>query len=429
MKPSKPVALASVRHLRVGDVLAAAQLATQATKGIIDITEGVHQSVLRTSGVGGKPGEGRAGRTGGVTGLVYRSVRATTHLVGRGLDLVLEKFLPLANPAQHDSAEREAVLSALNGVLGDHLAKTGNSLALPMQLRHAGQPLPLGQDVASPLLSLPARAAMPHVVVLIHGLCMNDRQWLHNGHDHGAFLAHALGATPLYLRYNSGLHVSDNGAQLAVFLEQLVAQWPAPLKTLTLVGHSMGGLVARSAHHAATAGLAAFTWPTRLKSLVFLGSPHHGAPLERAGSWVDEVLGHAPWVSRFTAPFAKLGHVRSAGITDLRYGHLLATDWQGHEKYRRACDNRTAVPLPAGVESFTVAATLAPKRSVLAERLTGDGLVPLNSALGFHDDPKRKLAFPRDHQLVVHRTGHLALLGSPVVAHQLAAWLLPAALA
>ena len=164
-----------------------------------------------------------------------------------------------------------------------------------------------------------------------------------------------------------------------------------------------------------------------MKQVVFLATPHHGAPLERAGSWVDEVLGHTPLVSRFTAPFAKLGHVRSAGITDLRYGHLLASDWQGHEKYRRACDNRTAVPLPAGVACFAVAATLAPKRSVLAERLTGDGLVPLNSALGLHNDPQRQLAFPRHHQLVVHRTGHLALLGSPVVAQQLAAWLVPAA--
>ena len=392
---------------------AAAQLATQATQGVIDITEGVHQAVLRSSGVGGGK---QVGRTNGVTGLVYRSVRATTHLVGRGLDLALEKFLPLVESEQTDTAVREAVLSALNGVLGDHLDRTGNALALPMQLRHEGQPLSAGSG-----MGLAAGAARSHVVVLIHGLCMNDRQWLHKGHDHGDFLARALDATPLYLRYNSGRHVSDNGAQLAALLEELVAHWPVPLQTLTLVGHSMGGLVARSAHHAGQQ--AAHNWLARLRHMVFLGTPHHGAPLERAGSWVDEVLGHAPLVSRFTAPFARLGQVRSAGITDLRYGHLLASDWEGREQHRRARDTRTAVPLPAGVACFTVAATLAPRRSMLAERLTGDGLVPLNSALGQHDDRKRQLAFPRSHQLVVHRMGHLELLGSLAVARQMLNWL------
>ena len=413
MKPSDRPGL---RHLKASDLRAGVQLATQATTGIIGITEGVHQAVLRSAG-------GRAatqpGRTSGVTGLVYRSVRATTHWVGRGLERLLETLLPFIESSQSDTAEREAVLSALNGVLGDHLVATGNALALSMQLRHAGVPLPLSQPATE--LAMPA-AALPHVVILIHGLCMNDRQWTFAGHDHGAFLAESLGATPLYLRYNSGLHVSDNGAQLAEMLEHLVAQWPVDLQTITLVGHSMGGLVARSAHHTATH--AGHLWPARLRHMVFLGSPHHGAPLERAGSWVDEVLGHMPLVSRFTAPFAKVGQVRSAGITDLRYGHLLDSDWQGREKYRRACDTRTPVPLPDGVKCFAVAATLAGRRSLLAERLTGDGLVPLNSALGIHGDPRRKLAFPRSHQLVVHGTGHLELLGSRAVAQQMAAWLL-----
>jgi hypothetical protein len=406
-----------MRHLKASDLRAGVQLATEATKGVIGIAEGVHQAVLRT--VGGRSA-GQPGRTTGVTGLVYRSVRATTHLVGRGLDLALAKFLPLVAPGAMDrpvdSPEREAVLSALNGVLGDHLATTGNALALPMQLRWQGRPLAQGwPDLIQP------GAVTGHGVVLVHGLCMNDRQWTRQGHDHGAFLASVLGATPLYLRYNSGLHVSDNGEQLAALLEDMAARWPVPLHTLSLVGHSMGGLVARSAHHAAIR--AGHTWPGRLKHLVCLGTPHHGAPLERAGVWVDELLGHTPLVSRFTAPFAKLGQVRSAGITDLRHGDLLATDWQGRERFRRRADGRTPVPLPQGVGCFTVAATLAGRRSLLAERLTGDGLVPLNSALGLHDDPRRTLAFPRDRQLVLYGTGHLALLGSPVVARQLVVWL------
>ena len=121
---------------------------------------------------------------------------------------------------------------------------------------------------------------------------------------------------PVYLHYNSGRHVSENGREFAALLEQLVAGWPVPVDELVIVGHSMGGLVARSAcHHAEAQGQA---WLASLTKLVCLGTPHHGAPLERGGRWVDVLLGLSPYV----APFARLGKARSAGITDLRFGNL-----------------------------------------------------------------------------------------------------------
>lgn len=398
-----------------------AQLATHATMGIVNMTEGVHQSVLRA--VGGKRGA-LPGRTAGITGLVYRSVRGVTGLVGSALDKALAGLTPLLQQATGghtaDSAERTVALAVLNGVLGDHLAASSNPLALTMSLRlngNAWQP-----ESATAL----GDQAPGHVLLTIHGLCMTDTQWQVNGVDHGAHLAEQLGATRLNLRYNTGLHVSDNGAQLALLLERLVASWPVPLTRLTIIAHSMGGLVARSAH---AAGLAAgHTWPASLKELVCLGTPHHGSPLERAGAWVDTLLHATP----FSAPFAKLGQLRSAGITDLRHGHVLPRDWQASAQPRklpqalhRHTDTRTPLPLPTGVACYAVAATLAAQRSLLAERLTGDGLVPLNSALGKHDDPKRRLAFPPDHQCVLYRTGHLELLSSPQVTAHLERWLVP----
>jgi pimeloyl-ACP methyl ester carboxylesterase len=198
-----------------------------------------------------------------------------------------------------------------------------------------------------------------------------------------------------------------------------------PLTRLTVVGHSMGGLVARSAQAAGVQ--AGHTWPRQLKELVFLGSPHHGSPLERAGAWVDTLLGSTP----FSAPFVRLGQVRSVGITDLRHGHVLPQDWQDLARQPRAlgrhADTRVPLPLPEGVQCFAVAATLAGQRSLLAERLTGDGLVPLRSALGQHDDPRHQLHLPASHQRVFYRMGHLALLGSPAVAQQLLDWLQPPA--
>jgi hypothetical protein len=226
--------------------------------------------------------------------------------------------------------------------------------------------------------------------------------------DHGADLAAAFGFTPLYLRYNTGLPVARNGRELAAMLEETLAAWPAPQAELSILAHSMGGLVARSAiHHALALGLA---WPARLKRVVFLGTPHHGAPLERAGSGLDALLGSTPW----SAPFARLGALRSAGITDLRFGNVLDAGEGG------------PVPLPAGVACFAIAGTLSTRRRPLADALVGDGLVPLDSALGRHADPARCLDIPKARQWIATRTGHLGLLGSPEVGRKLAAWLGPA---
>ena len=396
--------------LNSADLRAAARLATDATTGLTDLVEAVHQ---RIASVPGRGVPGPDGRAGGVSGLVYKTVRGVTRLAGGSLDALLGLLAPALRPAGATSPEREAVVAALNGVLGDYLAASANPLATTMAWRCDGQPLPL--DAAALAQRLPQAGG--RLLVLVHGLCMNDLHWSRAGHDHGAALARELGFTPLYLHYNSGLHISINGRGLAAQLERLIGQWPQPVQRLVLIGHSMGGLVARSAVHQAR--LAGQRWPERLDDLVFLGTPHHGAPLERAGHWVDVLLGS----THYSKPFARLTQLRSAGITDLRFGHVLEEDWQGHDRFRKKPDSRVHVPLPEGVACFTVAATMAAKRSLLADRLIGDGLVPLNSALGVHSDPTRSLIFAKSSQMLVYRTNHMAMLGSAEVGEQLVAWL------
>ena len=394
-------------HWRASDLRGVAQLATQATTAVAHIAEGVHQSVWGAMGV---PGGKQAGQTRGLTRLVYQSVRGIAQLVGNGLETLLTRLAPvleMADEAAPGSPQREAVLAALNGVMGDRLRASANPRATPMTLRYQGR-----------ALDWKALPAMPEaggkLLLLIHGLCMNELQW--PAHGHAEALA-ALGYTPVYLRYNSGLHVSQNGHELAAQLEQLLTHWPVPLQEITVLGHSMGGLLIRSAWHYARQ--AELRWPDVLKHIVFLGTPHHGAPLERAGNWVDVILGSTP----YSVPFTRLAQLRSAGVTDLRYGHVLDADWQGHERFRRQPDSRAPLPLPAGVACYAVAATTAAKRSLLADRLLGDGLVPLHSALGQHDDARRTLVFAKSAQLIVYRTGHIALLGSAEVTRQLVQWL------
>ena len=335
------------------------------------------------------------------------------------------------------SRRREALLAALNGVLGDHLIDTGNPLAIAMRLRHRGQPLTL--DASALAATIPEPSGK--LLVLVHGLCMNDLQWSapaqhsqqhsqqHSPADSSPpaaivdceHYAH-LGYQAVCLHYNSGRHISTNGREFSALMDALIQHWPVPVEELVIIASSMGGLVTRSAcHYGAIAG---HHWLRYLRKLVFLGTPHHGAPLERGGNWVDTTLG----ASRFTAPFARLGKIRSAGITDLRYGNLLDEDWQGYDRFERG-DHRRSVPLPAGVQCFAIAATAGHRSGDLGDRLLGDGLVPVDSALGRHREPSRNLAIPLACQWIGYGINHLEMLTQPAVQDQVRRWLVPPATA
>ncbi len=378
------------------DLAGASRLAFEAVVGVTELVEAVHMNVLHKA-----VGTPLVRPVAGVTSLVYRSVKGVTRLVGGGIDRVLEKLVPVLGE-QSGWAGREALLAAVNGVLGDRLAARGNPLAISMQLRQEG---------LAPVLE----GVSGRILILAHGLCMNDLQWQREGVDHGDTLERERGYTPVYVHYNSGLHISVNGRELAQQLEALTISWPVPVDEIVILGHSMGGLVARSAcHYAAQAG---HSWPAKLRKLVFLGTPHHGAPLERGGNWVHLLTD----LTAYSAPFSRLAKIRSAGITDLRHGSVLDQDWDGQDRFAHGAALPQFLPLPEGVACHALAATIGKQQGDLADRmLAGDGLVPLASALGQHPDPARCLALEGE---VIYQTNHMQLLSSALVRERLLAWL------
>jgi pimeloyl-ACP methyl ester carboxylesterase len=383
---------------QLSDLRGSVRMAVDATDVITGVVEKVHRTIqLRP----GPLGVATADRPNGIAGFVYRTVRVASRLIGKAIDVSLASATALL-PEGESSPSLDAYRSVVNGVYGDYLLQTGNPLAIEMSLRYRGQRV----DHHDPISVFKQHSDMTprsKLLVLVHGLCMNDRQWNQDGHDHGAALADELGYLPLYLRYNSGLHIASNGRAFAELLETLIGNGASPFEELVIMGHSMGGLVTRSACNYGRA--ANHKWPECLRKLVFLGTPHHGAPLERGGHTLDLVMDLSPYL----APVTHLSKARSAGITDLRHGTISAED--------------EFVPLPSAVQCYTAAAVRAAKRSLLSDRLIGDGLVPLESALGRHHDTTRMLTIPENRQWIGYRMGHRDLLNRPDVYKQISRWL------
>ncbi len=401
-------------HDLASDLRGASRLLVDAATGVTDLVESMHGTIAGLAGI--IPGSSNQ-RTRGITGFVYRCVGGGIRLAGAGIErtlLPLSAWQQAGGRAQQRPSGHDTALGVLNGVLGDHLAATGNPLAISMGLRRDGARLELSRAAL--------REAVPcagsRILVQAHGLCMHPGHWGRAGRDEVAAAGARLGYTTLQLHYNTGLHIAANGRALAALLETLLEQWPVEVRELAVVGHSMGGLVARSAHHYGT--LAGHAWPARLRKLVFLGTPHHGSPLERAGNGLDTLLGLSP----YSRPFTRLGRVRSHGITDLRFGILLEQDWAARDRYApMRKDPRTPLPLPARVECYTAAALHADNDAALSARLLGDGLVPLASALGEHEDERFRLDFPRDNRWIGTSLGHFDLVSSPRLLARLERWL------
>ena len=435
--------MAKPTHLHPSDLRALARLVADATVGVTGIVEAVHIGIAppvpSPSGRGlgrgpatveepsppvpSPPGRGsadaeepspnpsqRAGdqRRGGIAPLTYRTIRSATRFIGAGMDAALAPLAGLLGPRQA-TPQRRAALAALNGVLGDYLAETNSPLALPLTFHSGGAALPT--DRAALAAALPR--ATGRVLLLVHGLCLGDACWECAGGGLGGALARELGYTPVAVSYNNGRHISTNGRELAAGLDLLLGNWPRPVAELVIVGHSMGGLVARSACHYG----AGTEWPARLRALITLGTPHHGTPLERGGNWINIMMDGSP----YAAPFSRLGKGRSAGITDLRYGSLVDEDWHGHDRFAHREDERAIVPLPRGARCYAVAGTLGEANGTLRDRLLGDGLVPLDSALGRHADPARALPF--DDTWIAPATGHRDLLTRAEVIERVGLWL------
>ena len=337
-----------------------------------------------------------------ISDAVYRGVRTGISLGGTVLDHGLRgSGLTAAARPFSGSVTGRRIAGIVNGAFGDRLS---GPLASTMRVRVDGADVELDRDSLAHHYPAPS----PRIVVFLHGLIETEEWWTpgesekDGGVDFAARLTDELGYSSVRIRYNSGRHVSDNGRELSALLAELVDAWPLEIDQLALVGHSMGGLVARSAVHQS----AGQPWVGLVRHLVCLGSPHLGAPLERGAN----LLGWA--LRRFdeSAPLGELLARRSAGIKDLRYGYLDEADWADTDPDEILINRRSVYTSADGARLSFAAATLGGR----AGTWIGDLLVLPDSALDESQDARRR---------TFERMNHFDLLRHPDVYAQLRDWL------
>jgi len=298
----------------------------------------------------------------------------------------------------------EHAVSALNAWFGDYLSQTDNGLQQSMAFFRDNRPV-APEDFAAPPTG--------KVCVFVHGLGCNESLWSfpapHDGGGYGELLEQRCGYMPLFLRFNTGLRISNNGKQLANLLERFCAHHDAAVTELLLIGHSVGGLVIRSAcHHAGQ------DWVSRVRHVVYLGSPHQGAPLEKATNVATHVLGRFDTTA--TRVIRDLLNTRGAGVKDLRFGNLIDQDWLDCDPDELMNNRRVPVPwLTTARHHFAVGQAVARVGTL------GDAMVGTDSAAGRACGAQPGAPGGSDVQ-VMPGLNHLDLARHPSVYEHIEGW-------
>ena len=389
------------------EIGAVSRLGGHAFAGLVSRIEQVHRAIADRAFAPAGPASAPAWVIhDSITRGVYLAVRGAGAAAGVMGGTAASLLGAGGQPAGREPAGNLA-LAALNAIAGEQLGADLAPLAIRMAVRADGCDV----DVTARELPTVFGNPTPRLAVFVHGLAETEDSWQRPGagsEPYGPRLQAEFGYTPVYVRYNTGRHVSDNGHDLAGLLDDLTAAWPVQVDELLLVGHSMGGLVIRSACHYGRQGSAA--WADRVRHVFYLGTPHLGAPLARAAGFAGWALGKMAE----TRPFVTLVNGSSPGIKDLRHGYVLADDWADCDQDSCMRDHRRDTPLLAGANHYTISATVTADPGHPLGTVVGDLLVRPASAHG-RRGTHQHIPFPVGSRRGLGGIHHFDLLNHPAV--------------
>lgn len=400
--------------MRPSDIEAIADLlgeTADATGGVAQEThEAIAQRVFRATGQFGRPTQSIHDR---IARSVYAGVRRGLRSGARGAGRAVARSMPADAPALGSRTGEAVALGAVQGFAGDLLERRGSPLATPLGIYVDGVRVEPTEAELAAAFPEPTR----RIAVFVHGLCETEHAWkglpkLGERPRHTPFpqrMRDDLDATPLLIRFNSGRHISENARDLDALLDDVLANWPLPVSDLVLVGHSMGGLIVRSAAWQARDR----SWARLVRHVICLGTPHHGAELEQGAHLLDWALGQTPE----TRAFSRALRLRSSGIKDLRFGSASEEDWLDQDPDELLRRRAAEVPFLPHAEYCWVSASLT--RGAVG-RVLGDLLVRTPSASG--TGRGQHVPFDLDNGTILHGLTHFDLLDHPAVYEQLLAW-------
>lgn len=317
-----------------------------------------------------------------------------------------------------DSFKKGGQLSigALNGVVGDYLNNQNNGLSVKMDFYANNKPIILSSENIKAIHPKPSSK----ICILIHGLTNDETIWdfpKERNKNYGTLLQNDLNYTPFFVRYNTGLHISENGKQLSQLITSLSENYPTQISEIVIIGHSMGGLVARSACYYAP--LQGSDWTTILNKIFYLGSPHLGAPLEKFGNALSHLLNNIP--NQYTKLASSVINLRSAGIKDLRYGYIRDEDWQDEHPDTLLKNSKKTVPLLENTDHYLITGTITDNPKHLISEWFGDALVRHTSGTG-QSKSEHHLPFDLKNHKEYAGLVHLSLAYSPEIYTQIKEW-------